>query len=85
MVDGFASKNDMCSPPSGVFVCACCALECHVVAFEADSVMFKAILAPLEDSINDTLSKEQPRHRDVQMDDGEVAMQHVWKQCRLSV
>lgn len=49
----------MCFPLIGVSMCMCRALGQHGTASKANSTIFKAVLAPLEDSTKNTMSKEQ--------------------------
>lgn len=67
--------------PLGASICAWRALKWHVVVLEVDPTFLKVILALLEDSIKNTMSKEQPISSNVEMDDGDLVVQHVWEQC----
>lgn len=60
MAYNIASKYGMCDPPPGASLRMCHALGQHIMALEADSAILKTMLEVLEDSITNTMSKEQP-------------------------
>lgn len=80
LVYGFTSKKGICFPLLRAFNRVFRIFGQHVVV---DSAIFETIFAPLQDSTNDIMSKEQPKSHDVQMNNGEIVVQLVQKQCRL--
>lgn len=60
-----------------VFLYMCVMLSDVMLWHEADLAIFKAMLAPLEDSTNNIVSKEELWSSSVQMNDSEVVVQHV--------
>ena len=50
------------------------------MALEDDLITFKAVLAPLGDSTNFSILKEQHASPNIEMDDSELVVQHVQKQ-----